>query len=109
LEKPISKAEQQLQEIATKGGVSMKTIYALCNQVFIEDTNYQEKVQRMRQIDVQARQLQLMDIQTANERINNILLSRVLNNRMRRMTRMDKIKKLFTWHRGTVAATPPKI
>lgn len=93
--KPVSIAEQKLQAAAEKSGLTMKDIYALCNQVYIEDANYQEKLNRIRQIEVSYKQLQLMDIQTANERMQNVLLQEKLNRRIARLNRVKKFKSFF--------------
>lgn len=95
MEKPTIKAEQQLQEIARKAEVSMKSIYALCNQVYIEEANYAEKLQRMRQLDLQHKQMNLMEIQTSNEKLNQILLTAKLQRHVNRLNRVTKFKSFF--------------
>ena len=70
-----NKAEQSLREIAQRADVSIKTIYSLVTQAYINDAHYQEKVNGLRSIEVQYKQLELMRLQVANEIIENKLLS----------------------------------
>lgn len=71
----INKAEESLREIAQKSGTSIKNIYALVTQAYIDDARYQEKINHLRNIEIQYEQLKLMRVQTANELIQNELLS----------------------------------
>jgi hypothetical protein len=67
-------AQKKLQEIATKGGSSLRELYALMNQVYIDDKNYQKNINELRQQEIQYLQLQLMKIQTTNEIVKEKLL-----------------------------------
>lgn len=91
----MNKAEDTLREIAQASNVSMKTIYALVNQVYIDEANHQEKLQKMRQLDVQHKQLQLMELQTSNEKINQVILSYKLERLANRIKFRSKIKSFF--------------
>lgn len=84
----VNKAEEQLREIANKSNTSIKNIYALVTQAFIDDTNYQKRVNEMRNAEVQYDQLKLLKMQTANELIQNQLLSFTLSRKL-------KIRKFF--------------
>lgn len=70
-----NKAEEQLREIANKAGTSIKQIYSLVTQAYIDDTHYQEKVNQLRNVEVQYKQLRLLNIQTDNGLIENELLA----------------------------------
>ena len=93
-------ARKNLEAIAAKGGVRIAEIYTLVNQVYIDDANYQKKVNAMRQEEITYYQLQLMKLQTTNEIVKEKLLVYELDKKLKKQSKF----KLF--HHGSKKGSP---
>jgi len=93
---PPKTAEEQLKEVATASGKTMREIFLLVDQNYRDDENYSKRVLTAKQTQVNAKQLALMEVQIHNEVMREMLLQRSLNRRVWQMRQIEKFKSLWT-------------
>ena len=94
--------DEQWNEVSQKAGITPREHYQLAVRVFFSDSNRKKDVlERMQmdfqehQMNFQTRQLQLFEIQTVNENMQQRLLAFRLNRKMNALARREKIKAMF--------------
>jgi hypothetical protein len=109
---PKKQAENQLREIATKAGVTIREIYQLVNKVYIDEENLQKRLYDLKNAEMQNRQLMLYDLQMKNEGLNNKILVFKLMRKERNINRIEKfnsfIQKLKPWKKKNVTSNLSK-
>jgi hypothetical protein len=93
-----NKAEDELREIATATNRSMRDIYRLVNQVYIDDENFQKRFAQAKQAEVSVKQLKLMEVQTHNETMRELLLEKKLSRMIWWSRKKEKFTKIFKKH-----------
>ena len=100
-------ARKNLEAIAAKADTRLAEIYTLVNQVYIDDTNYQKKVNAMRQEEITYYQLQLMKLQTTNEIVKEKLLVYELDKKLKEQSAEKEKKSFFKiFHHGPKKGSP---
>jgi len=89
-------AEEQLREVASASGKTMRDVYQLVDQVYRDEANYQKRIAELDQHKINAKQIALMGIELHNRAMEETLLQAKLNRHIRRLKRWEKVKSLFT-------------
>ena len=100
--------EEKLRSIAMAGNVSMRDIYNIVNQCYINEENFAKRKFALEQQQFQQKQLSLMDIQLHNEAMKEMLLKRKLEKMIWRMGKWESLKKLFIYGRNKRAGKNQK-
>ena len=88
-------AEEQLRQYAVTLGISMRELRQLVMQVYIDDENFQKRIQESMQHQVNSKQLSLMEINTRIAGMEAIITERKMNKMQSRLKRTEKIKSFF--------------
>jgi uncharacterized membrane protein len=89
------KAEEKLRTIAEASKVSMREIYSLVNQVYIDDENLQKRFATAKNAEIAVKQMKLMEVQTHNETMKELLLERKLSRTIWRTKKWEQLTKIF--------------
>lgn len=90
-------AEDKLRQHATTLGCSMRDLRQLVLQVFIDDENFQKRINESMQQQIQAKQIKLLDVELNNRGMEETLLQAKLHRKIARIKRWEKIKSVFTF------------
>ena len=89
-----NKAEDSLKEIAAKAGTTVKNIYALTVQAFINEQKIQDHMNILRQTEIQHAQFDLTVLQIEKQKLENQYMTARLTKKLKPFNLLGTFKKI---------------